>query len=51
MIKESVTPYSNGYYICYRKYRGCSKKFEKENKNITLLQIIDGEEIRIESNY
>ena len=23
----------------------------KENKNITLLQIIDGEEIRIESNY
>jgi hypothetical protein len=27
------------------------KKFEKENKNITLLQIIDGEEIRIDSNY
>jgi hypothetical protein len=27
------------------------QNLEKENKNIELLQIIDGEEIRIESNY
>ncbi|WP_158729232.1 DinB family protein [Flavobacterium sp. I-STPA6A] len=31
--------------------RAVQKNLEKENKNITLLQIIDGEEIRIESNY
>ncbi|WP_144893992.1 DinB family protein [Flavobacterium tiangeerense] len=31
--------------------RGVQKNLDKENKNITLLQIIDGEEIRIDSNY
>jgi hypothetical protein len=31
--------------------KAVQKNLEKENKNITLLQIIDGEEIRIESNY
>lgn len=31
--------------------RAVQKNLDKENKNITLLQIIDGEEIRIESNY
>lgn len=31
--------------------RAVQKNLDKENKNITLLQIIDAEEIRIESNY
>ncbi|OUD36747.1 hypothetical protein [Flavobacterium sp. FPG59] len=31
--------------------KAVQKNLDKENKNITLLQIIDGEEIRIESNY
>jgi uncharacterized protein YhbP (UPF0306 family) len=51
MINEKEMYCSKWYWFRDESGRNYLELFKKENKKIELQQIVDGEEIRVESNY